>query len=73
MSVSLEAVPPNSLSVKVNGLDDWYNLVKCRILEKVQIHLNTLKGVGNLHFCILYKLLDIVLGACKKILMTFFF
>lgn len=57
--------------MKINGLDDWYNFMKYRILEKAQTHLNDYKD-WKLNFCILYKLLDIALGTCKKILMTFF-
>ena len=62
MPLSQEAIPSNSLSVKINGLDDWYNFIKYRILEKAQTHLNILQ----LNFCISYKLLDIALGICKK-------
>ena len=59
--------------MKINGLDDWYNFIKYRILEKAQTNLNILQRLGNLNFCILYKLLDIALGTCKKDFNDFFF
>ena len=59
--------------MKINGLDDWYNFIKYRILEKAQTNLNILQRLGNLNFCILYKLLDIALGTCKKDFNDLFF
>lgn len=47
--------------------------MKYRILEKAQTHLNILQRLGNLNFCILYKLLDIALGTCKKDFNDLFF